>query len=40
MLFSLYQGFVMLILIPLAWFSNKWLYKKGQIQVFLPGEGV
>jgi hypothetical protein len=38
MFFALYQGFLMLILIPSAWFSNKWLYKSGQIKVFLPGE--
>jgi hypothetical protein len=38
MLFSLYQGFVMLALIPICWFSNKWLYKTGQIKVLLPGE--
>jgi hypothetical protein len=38
MIFALYQGFLMLILIPISWFSNKWLYKSGQIKVFLPGE--
>jgi hypothetical protein len=38
MIFSLYQGFLMLILIPISWFSNKWLYKIGQIKVLLPGE--
>ena len=37
-LFALYQGFVMLILIPVSWFSNKWLYKNGHIKVILPGE--
>jgi hypothetical protein len=36
--FGLYQGFVMLALIPIVWFSNKWLYKTGQIKVLLPGE--
>jgi hypothetical protein len=36
--FSLYQGFLMLALIPIAWFSNKGLYKSGQITVLLPGE--
>jgi hypothetical protein len=36
--FSLYQGFLMLALIPIAWFSNKWLYQTGQIKVLLPGE--
>ena len=38
MLFALYQGFVMLLLIPVSWFSNKWLYKHGHIKVILPGE--
>jgi hypothetical protein len=38
MIFALYQGFLMLILIPVVWFSNKWLYKSGHIKVFLPGE--
>jgi hypothetical protein len=38
MLWSLYQGFLMLALIPIAWFSHKWLYKSGQIKVLLPGE--
>lgn len=37
-IFSLYQGFLMLLLIPIAWFSNKWLYKTGRIKVFLPGD--
>jgi hypothetical protein len=36
--FGLYQGFVMLALIPITWFSHKWLYKIGQIKVTLPGE--
>ncbi|MDR0636799.1 MAG: hypothetical protein LBF87_06945 [Treponema sp.] len=36
--FALYQGFLMLALIPIGWFSNKWLYKIGQIKVLLPGE--
>jgi hypothetical protein len=38
MAFALYQGFLMLALIPIAWFSHKWLYKIGQIKVLLPGE--
>ena len=38
MIFALYQGFLMLILIPVSWFSNKWLYKSGRIKVFLPGD--
>jgi hypothetical protein len=38
MLWALYQGFLMLALIPIAWFSHKWLYKAGQITVLLPGE--
>jgi hypothetical protein len=36
--FALYQGFLMLALIPIGWFSNKWLYKIGQIKVILAGE--
>jgi hypothetical protein len=36
MLFTLYQGFLMLALIPIAWFSHKWLYRSGQIEVTLP----
>ncbi|MDR2536785.1 MAG: hypothetical protein LBC46_00610 [Treponema sp.] len=36
--FALYQGFLMLALIPIGWFSNKWLYKIGQIKVLLAGE--
>ncbi|MDR2246916.1 MAG: hypothetical protein LBE17_09690 [Treponema sp.] len=36
--FSLYQGFLMLALIPIGWFGNKWMYKTGQITVLLPGE--
>jgi hypothetical protein len=38
MIFALYQGFLMLALIPIGWFSNKWLYKTRQIKVLLPGE--
>jgi hypothetical protein len=38
MLFALYQGFLMLFLIPVTWFSNKWLYKSGHIKVILPSE--
>jgi hypothetical protein len=36
--FALYQGFLMLALIPIGWFGTKWLYKAGQIKVLLPGE--
>lgn len=35
---SLYQGFLMLALLPITWFGTKALYKNGQIKVFLPGE--
>jgi hypothetical protein len=38
MLWTLYQGFLMLALIPIAWFGHKGLYKSGQIKVLLPGE--
>jgi hypothetical protein len=38
MWWSLYQGFLMLALIPIAWFSHKWMYKTGRIKVMLPGE--
>jgi hypothetical protein len=38
MFFALYQGFLMLALIPICWFSNKSLYKAGHIKVMLPGE--
>jgi hypothetical protein len=36
--FALYQGFLMLALIPIGWFGTKWMYKTGQIKVLLPGE--
>jgi hypothetical protein len=36
--FALYQGFLMLALIPIGWFGNKWMYKTGHIKVLLPGE--
>jgi hypothetical protein len=36
--FSGVQGIVMLLLLPVTWFSNKWLYKTGRITVTLPGE--
>jgi hypothetical protein len=36
--FALYQGFLMLALIPIGWFGNKWMYKTGRIKVLLPGE--
>ncbi|MDR3123146.1 MAG: hypothetical protein LBU16_05135 [Treponema sp.] len=38
MVWALYQGFLMLALIPIGWFGYKWLYKSGQIKVMLPGE--
>jgi hypothetical protein len=33
-----YQGFVVIAMIPITYFFTKWLYKKKQIQVYLPGE--
>jgi hypothetical protein len=33
-----YQGFVMIALIPVTYFTTKWLYKKNCIRVQLPGE--
>jgi hypothetical protein len=38
MWWSLYQGFLMMALIPIAWFGHKWMYKTGRIKVLLPGE--
>jgi hypothetical protein len=38
MAFALYQGFLMLALIPIGWFGHKWMYKTGKIKVLLPGE--
>jgi hypothetical protein len=38
MLWSLYQGIVILVLLPVAYFGTKLLYTKGQIKVVLPGE--
>jgi hypothetical protein len=35
-----YQGFVVIAMIPITYFFTKWLYKKGQIQVYLPGEKI
>ncbi|MDR0908358.1 MAG: hypothetical protein LBM77_01200 [Spirochaetaceae bacterium] len=35
---STFQGFIILLMLPVAWFSTKSLYKKGKVQVFLPGE--
>jgi hypothetical protein len=35
---SLYQGFLMIALIPVTWFCTKRLYRTGQIKVFLPGD--
>jgi hypothetical protein len=37
-IWALYQGFLMLALIPIGWFVYKWLYKSGQVKVLLPGE--
>jgi hypothetical protein len=37
-LWALYQGIVILVLLPVAYFSTKLLYQKGQIKVVLPGE--
>jgi hypothetical protein len=37
-LLSLYQGFIMIALLPITYFSARWLYNKGQIKVALPGE--
>ncbi|MDR1206762.1 MAG: hypothetical protein LBL26_14985 [Peptococcaceae bacterium] len=37
---SAYQGFVVIAMIPITYFFTKWLYKKGQIQVYLPGEKI
>ncbi|MDR3139618.1 MAG: hypothetical protein LBT95_08090 [Treponema sp.] len=37
-LWALYQGIIILILLPVAYFGTKLLYKKGQIKVLLPGE--
>jgi hypothetical protein len=35
---AIYQGFLMLALLPIAWFWQKYLYKSGAIKVYLPGE--
>lgn len=35
---SLYQGIVIIILIPMLYFGTKILYNKGKIHVYLPGE--
>lgn len=35
---SLYQGVVIIALLPMLYWGTKSLYKKGEIQVFLPGE--
>ncbi|GHV60791.1 hypothetical protein AGMMS49587_03300 [Spirochaetia bacterium] len=37
-LLTVYQGFLILILLPITWFWTKGLFKKGQIKVFFPGE--
>ena len=36
--YSLWQGFVMILCIPVVYILTKVLYKKGIIKVFLPGE--
>jgi hypothetical protein len=36
---STFQGIIMLLMLPVAYFGTKALYKRGKIQVFLPGEG-
>jgi len=38
MFWALYNGILMLILIPITWFAHKALFKSGQIRVLLPGE--
>jgi hypothetical protein len=37
-LLALYQGFIMIALLPITYFNARWLYNKGQIKVALPGE--
>ncbi|MDR3333261.1 MAG: hypothetical protein LBT13_00010 [Treponema sp.] len=37
-LLALYQGFIMIALLPVTYFSTKFLYNQGQIKVLLPGE--
>jgi hypothetical protein len=38
MIMALYQGIIMLVLLPITYFSTKGMYKKGLIKVYLPGE--
>lgn len=33
---SMFQGFIILLILPVAYFGTKWLYKKGHIQVTTP----
>lgn len=35
---GIYRGMVILILLPILYFGTKWLYNKGKINVYLPGE--
>lgn len=37
-LWALYQGIIILILLPVTYFGTKLLYNKGHIKVLLPGE--
>jgi hypothetical protein len=38
MIISMYQGFLILILLPVTWYWAKLLYKTNQIKVILPEE--
>jgi hypothetical protein len=35
---TVFQGFVIIGVLPVSYFCTRWLYKKGLIQVSLPGE--
>jgi hypothetical protein len=35
---TVFQGFVIIAMLPLSYFGTKWLYKKGYIRVYLPEE--
>jgi hypothetical protein len=35
---SVFQGFVILLILPITYFNTKWLYKKNKIQVYLRDE--
>jgi hypothetical protein len=35
-LMSVLQGFVILVILPISYFSTRWLYRKGKIEVTLP----